>query len=48
MANAVPPGVGVSVLGEIAQVGGAPLPQLRLTEFAYPFRALKNPYKVAG
>ena len=46
--NAVPPVLGVNVLGETVQVGGAPLPQLKLTELLYPFAVLSKPLKTVG
>ena len=41
--NAVPPALGVNVLGETVHVGGAPVPQLRLTELLYPLAVLSEP-----
>jgi len=45
--NGAPATVGVTELGETVQVGGAPLPQVRFTALAYPFRAVSVPFSVA-
>jgi hypothetical protein len=43
-----PPTVGVSDVGEMVHVGGAPAPQVRFTALAYPFTAFSVPLNVAG
>src|SRR6476620_9251809 len=43
-----PPAVGVTDVGAIVQVGGAPAPQVRFTGLAYPFAALSVPLNVAA
>jgi hypothetical protein len=39
----VPAPAGVAFAGLTVQVGGAPIPQLRATDFAYPFSAVMLP-----
>ena len=45
--KATPPEVGVTIDGVGVQVGGAPGPQLRLTELLYPLNAVRVPLNVA-
>jgi hypothetical protein len=45
--NGAPATVGVTELGETVHVGGAPVPQVRFTALAYPFRAVRLPFNVA-
>ena len=46
--KAAPASVGVTELGVIVQVGGAPRPHVKLTALLYPFTAFKVPLKVAA
>ena len=46
--NEVPLALGVNVFGEIVHVGGAPFPQLKVTELSYPFEVLTEPLKTVG
>ena len=45
--NGAPATVGVTELGKTVHVGGAPLPHVRFTALAYPFRAVSVPFRVA-
>jgi hypothetical protein len=45
--NGTPATVGVTGVGKIMHVGGAPVPHVRFTALAYPFRAFSVPLNVA-
>lgn len=45
--NGAPELDGAALVGLTTQLGGAPTPQLRLTELLYPFAAVRLPLNIA-